>query len=117
MRQCGNVGASERGRAQGGRESCAKFPQDERFRGRVEIAVAPQRANDPCPLVGPPGRFRRARGGDHSRARLRRLTGEIRGNRCRRLGIAEQFRFAPAPNPPSVRLSGMGFGKRGQRWD
>src|SRR5271165_1725905 len=85
-RQGGDVGASERGRAQGRRETLgvkqtvgailvvgpgersAEFSQDERFRGKVEIAVAPQRANDRYPLVGPPGRVRRPRGGDHSRA-------------------------------------------------
>ena len=105
-RQGGNVGASERGCAQGGFETlgveqtvgailvvgpgerCAKFPQDERFRGRLEIAVAPQGADDPCPFVEAPSRVRSARGGDHSRACLRRLAGEIRGDLRRRLGTS-----------------------------
>ena len=130
--QRGDVGAGERGGAQRGSETLridetvgaifvvslgehgAEVAQDQYFGRRVEIAVAPQRANDPSRLVGPPGRIGRARGGEHSRARLRRLAGEICGDLRRRVGMDQQIGFLTAPNPSFAWPSGMGSGEGGQ---
>ena len=128
-----DVRAGEGGRAQGGGETLgieqtvgaifvvgpgddgAEFAQDEAFGREVEVAVAPQGANDPSSLAVAAGGARRARLDDRSRARSRRPGGEKRRDLGRRLGMNEQIGFLLAPNPSRVRPSGMGLGEGGER--
>ena len=100
------VGLGERG---------AEFPNDDALGESVEIAVAPQRANDLRRLVGPPGGVGRARRRDHSCARLRRRSGKVCGDLRGRLGMRGQFGLLPVANPLAAWPARMGLEEGGER--
>ena len=96
-------------------ERSAEFAQDDALGQGVEIAVAPQGADDLRRLLGAAHRLRRARRGDLARARLRRLAGEKCGDLRRRLRMRGEFGFLPLANPAAAWPARMSLKEGGER--
>ena len=93
----------------------AEVAQDDALGQGVEIAVAPQGADDLRRLVAAPRRFRRVRRGDLSRTRLRLAAGEKLGDLRRSLGMRGQFGFLALANPAAAWPGRMGLEEGGER--
>ena len=93
----------------------AELAQDRALRPAVETAVAPQLANAPDCLVRAPLHRLRARDGELSGARLRRLGGE-KFRHCRRgRGMNEEVGLLPEAHVAQPRPSGVGLGESLER--